>query len=76
MVSAAAALSLDTRSASAEIADIEVSWQEQRRILEESYHATAAPEHVGFTNPNNMLSMHAHGAPNECVALTIVSKYK
>ena len=70
MVSAAAALSLDNRSASAEVADIEISWQEQRRILEESYHATAAPEHVSFANPNNMLPMHAHDALNECVALS------
>ena len=59
MVSAAAALSLDNRPASAQSVDLEVSWQEQRRLLEESYHATAAPEHVSLANPKNMLSMHA-----------------
>ncbi len=74
MVSAAAALSLDSRSASAEVADIEVSWQEQRRILEESYHATAAPEHVSLANPNNMLPMHAHDAPTELIAVLIKFK--
>ena len=51
VVSAAAALSLDTRSSPAESVDLEVSWQEQRRLLEESYHATAAPEHVSLANP-------------------------
>ena len=46
VVSAATALSLEPRPVAADSTDIEASWQEQRRLLEESYHATAAPDHV------------------------------
>ena len=66
VVSVGTALSLDPRSASADSVDFEVSWQEQRRLLEESYHATAAPDHVGLATPTNILSMHVDDEHARC----------
>ena len=48
--STATAVSLERRPATADSLDLDASWQEQRRLLEESYQATAAPMHVSLCN--------------------------
>ena len=50
LASTATAVSLERRPATADSLDLDASWQEQRRLLEESYQATAAPMHVSLCN--------------------------
>ena len=50
IASTATAVSLERRPATADSLDLDASWQEQRRLLEESYQATAAPMHVSLCN--------------------------
>ena len=50
LATTATAVSLERRPATADSLDLDASWQEQRRLLEESYQATAAPMHVSLCN--------------------------
>ena len=69
VVSAATALSLEPRPIAADSTDIEVSWQEQRRLLEESYHATAAPDHVRPSPYRILYAMHVSGCACQVLSM-------